>query len=149
MNRRQKIAWYQLCMVAAASVLSVVLMFYFMGKYEYGYANAWEFGAAHCVPLIALTIFGPLVFRKKKGPVDYDERDLIIDRQSAVAAFGAFFAFSVVIFVAMWATMGLERLIPLHRLGNIIFGGFVTAIIAGAVTALVQYGRGAKEEHNE
>jgi len=92
-----------------------------------------------------LTVFGPLVFRKKKGQVDYDERDLIIDRQSAVASFGAYFAFSVVVFVAMWATMGMDTLIPIHWLGGILLGGWVTMITAGAVTTLVSYGRGVKD----
>jgi len=145
MNRRQKIAWFQLSLVAAAAVLSVILMFHFMTKYEYGYLYACELGAAHSVPLLLLTIFGPLVFRKKKGRVDFDERDLIIDRQSAVASFGAFFAFFVVVFVAMWLTMGMDTLIPIHWLGGILIGGWTTAIVANAVMVLICYGRKGKD----
>jgi len=129
------------------AVLSVIFTFHFRAKYEYGYLYALELGAAHAYPLIILVVLGPLIFfPKKKGKVDYDERDLIIDRQSAVASFATYFVFSVVVFVAMWLTLGMERLIPIHRLGNIIFGGFVIAVIAGAVTTLVSYGRGKGEK---
>ncbi len=145
MNRMQKIAWFQLSLLVVMAVLSIIFTYHFMTKYEYGYLYAWELGAAHSIPLLCLTVFGPLVFRKKKGRVDFDERDLIIERQSDVASFGACFVFFVVVFVAMWLAMGMDRLIPLHWLGGILLGGWVTAIIAGAATTLVYYGRGKGE----
>jgi len=146
MNRMQKIAWFQLSLLVVMAVLSIIFTFHFMAKYQYGYLYAWELGAAHAYPLIILVVLGPLIFfPKKKGRVDYDERDLIIDRQSAVASFAAYFGFTVVVFVAMWATMGMDTLIPIHWLGGIIFGGFVFAVIVGAVTTLVSYGRGVKD----
>jgi len=146
MNRMQKVAWFQLSLLVVMAVLSIIFMFHFRTKYEYGYLYAWELGAAHAYPMIILIVLGPLIFfRKKKGRVDYDERDLIIDRQSAVASFAAYFGFTLVVFLAMWLTLGIEKLIPVHRLGNIIFGGFVFAVIAGAVTTLVCYGRGVKD----
>jgi len=142
----QKVAWFQLSLLVVMAVLSVIFMFHFRTKYEYGYLYAWELGAAHAYPMIILIVLGPLIFfRKKKGRVDYDERDLIIDRQSAIASLGAYYAFSVVVFVAMWATMGMDTPIPMHWLGGILLGGFVFAVIAGAVTTLICYGRGVKD----
>ena len=142
MNRAQKIAWFNLAVIAGCIALSAGMTIRF--AFQHGFPSA--FGGMGFLGFACLIALGPLLFRKKKGQVDFDERDLIIERQSDVASFGACFAFFIVVFVAMWLTMGMDRLIPLHWLGGILLGGWVTAIIAGAVTTLVFYGRGKGEK---
>jgi uncharacterized membrane protein len=145
MNRRQKVAWYQLSLVAAAAVLGVVLMAHFVRIYEYSFVDAWWYGMGYAVLVLILTVFGPLFFRKKKGQVDYDERDLIIDRRAAWIAFGATYAYFILACMITWVVAGVESLIPAYWLTRIVIGGWVTAIVTNAAMVLVFYSRGVKD----
>lgn len=81
MNRQQKIAWFQLVVITITVVVSIANSWLYMQKYEYTFFKAWWFGTGWPVVLcIFLVVFAPILFRKKKGRLDFDERDLIIDR---------------------------------------------------------------------
>lgn len=93
MNRAQKMAWYQLCVVGVAAVVSVILMVHYVRKYQYGYLEAWWIAASYSTLCVLLTVLAPFIFRKKKGQIDLDERDLIIDRRAALVAGWAAYSF--------------------------------------------------------
>jgi hypothetical protein len=152
MNRRQKIAWFQLALVGTAAVASIALMVSFVAKYEYSYPEAWWFGTSYSTPLLVLTVLAPLIIRKKKGQVDFDERDLMIDRQAAWIAFGASYAYFVGVCMTTLIAVGGDSPIPAHWLFRIVLGGWVTSIVGHAVTTLVQYGwtgKGGKASDSE
>ena len=144
MNRAQKIAWCQLILVGIAAVASVILTGLWMRKYEHGFAQAWWFGSAHPTILIALTVFVPLFFRKKKGQINFDERDLIIDRQAARFAFTASYGFFIVVCFTTWTAVGFDSQIPAYWLARIALGGWIIAILAHALAIIVCYGWGGK-----
>ena len=72
MNRRQKIAWFQLAVVGIVAVVSVILMAFFSRKYEYEFVEAWWIGMCYPTPLLVLTVLAPVFIRKKKGQIDFD-----------------------------------------------------------------------------
>jgi len=146
MNRGQKIAWFQLGVVVIVTVASIILMALFVKKCEYEFLEAWWLGSGYACPVLTLTVLGPLViFRKRKGRIDCDERDLMIDRRAMVIAFGSTYAFFIAVCFTTWVAAGLDSLIPAYWLARIVLGGWITAIVAHALTTLVCYGRGGKD----
>jgi len=142
MNRGQKIAWFQLAVVGIVAVASVILMALFARKYEYDLAEAWWIGSAYPTPLLVLTVLAPVFIRKKKGQIDFDERDLMIDRQAMVIAFGTTYVFFIGVCSTTWVAAGFDKLIPAYWLMRIVLGGWVTSVMAHALTTIVCYGRG-------
>ena len=145
MNRSQKIAWYQLYMVAAAAVLSAILTVHYVRKYEYEYLEAWWVAMGYAVLLVVLAALGPFIFRKKKGQIDFDERDLIIDRKASWIAFSSTYAFFILACMITWIVTGMDSLIPAYWLPRLVLGAWITTIVIHAVTILVCYGRGDKD----
>ncbi|MHC4739288.1 MAG: hypothetical protein ACYS9Y_10335 [Planctomycetota bacterium] len=146
MNRRQKIAWFQLTVVGIVAVVSVILMALFLRKYEYEFVEAWWIGSCYPTPLLVLTALAPVFIRKKKGQIDFDERDLIIDRYAAWIAFGTTYLFFILVCFMTWVAAGFDKLIPAYWLMRIVLGGWVTAVVVHALTTLFCYGRGSKGE---
>jgi hypothetical protein len=145
MNRAQKIAWFQLAVVGIAVVMSVILTLSFRRKYGYEFVEAWWLGAGYPTLLLIFAVLGPsLIFRKKKGKVDFDERDLMIDRRAMVVSFGATYIFFILACFVTWLAAGLDGPIPAYWLLRIVIGGGVTSIVAHSLTTLVCYGWGGK-----
>lgn len=146
MNRRQKIAWFQLGVVGAAAIMSVILMGLFVRKYEYGFIEAWWIGTGYSVPCIILAVLAPpVIFRKKKGQIDFDERDLMIDRRAMVIAFATTYAYFIALCMMTWVVTGLDKPIPAYWLARIVLGGWITSVVAHALTTIVCYGWGGKD----
>ena len=142
MNRGQKIAWFQLGVVGIVAVASIILTVLFLRKYEYGLSEAWWIGSCYPTPLLFLTVLAPVFIRKKKGQIDSDERDLMIDRQAMIITFGTTYVFFIGACIAAWVAAGFDKLIPAYWLMRIVLGAWVTSIVAHALTTIVCYGRG-------
>ena len=142
MNRGQKIAWFQLGVVGIVTVASIILMALFVRKYEYEFLEAWWLGSGYACPVLTLTVLGPLViFRKRKGRIHCDERDLMIDRRAMVIAFGTTYVFFIGACFTTWIAAGFDKSIPAYWLIRIVLGGWVTSVVAHALTTIVCYGR--------
>jgi hypothetical protein len=146
MNRAQKIAWFQLAVVGMAAVASTILMALFLGKYAYGFSEAWWIGSGYSVPVVALAIFAPVFIRKKKDQIDFDERDLMIDRKAMRITFATSYAFFVAVCMMTWVAAGFDKLIPAYWLVRVVLGGWVTSVVAHALTTIVCYGWEGKGE---
>ena len=143
MNRQQKVAWSQLAFVGAAGIFSVIAMVLFVRKYAYGLAEAWWIATGYAAPLLILAVIAPpVIFRKRKGRVDCDERDLMIDHYATRIAFGACFVFFVGVCMTTWIAAGVESMIPATWLTRIVYIGWTTTVVAHALTTVVCYGRG-------
>jgi hypothetical protein len=145
MNRAQKIAWFQLAVVGIAVVMSVILTLAFRRKYGYEFVEAWWLAVGYSTPLLIFAVLGPaFIFRKKKGKVDFDERDLMIDRRAMIVSFGATYMFFILVCFVTWLAAGLDSPIPAYWLLRIVTGGWLTSIVGHSLTTLVCYGRGGK-----
>ena len=147
MNRQQKIALFQLALVGIIVVASVILTVVFVRKYEYGFLEAWWFGIGYSTPpfFILAVLAPPIILRKKKRPIDFDERDLMIDRRAMRITFAITYAFFIVACMTTWVVVGFDSLIPAYWLTRIVLGGGVTSIVAHALTTLVCYHLGGKD----
>ena len=145
MNRQKKIAWSQLVLLAIAAAFSAVAMVYFIWKYDYAAAEAWWLAVGYTAPILILAVVAPpVVLRKskRKGQVDYDERDLVIDRTAARIAFGTAFVFFIGVCVTTWIAVGVDNMIPAVWLTRIVYIVWATTIAAHALATVVCYSRG-------
>jgi hypothetical protein len=146
MNRQQKIAWFQLVVIAIAAVASVVNSVPYMQRHGYTFSQAWWLGSGWPVVLcVFLVVLAPVFYRKKKGQINFDERDLIIDRRASRIALGASYFFFIAACATLWFAVGIDTAIPAYWLGRIILGGWLTAATAHALTTLVCYSYGGKD----
>lgn len=142
MNKTQKVAWFQLIVIALAVVASVGNSFFYMYKYEYSFSKAWWFGTGWptiiCVFLVVFaTTFSK--FYRQKGEIPFDERDLLIQRQASRFGYAAAFIFFVASFIITSKVVGMDTLIPAYWLARFFLGGWLTMAVAHAITILVCY----------
>ena len=143
MNRQEKIAWSQLVLLAIAAAFSAVATVCFIWKYDYTAAEAWWLAVGYTAPILILAVVAPpVIFRKRKGQVGSDERDLMIDRCATQIAFCAAFAFFVGVCMTTWIAVGVDNMIPAVWLMRIVYIGWATTIAAHALATVVCYSRG-------
>ncbi len=141
MNRAQKVAWLFVITISVAVLLAggAVGILYFKLGLPKALAGLGFLGIAGFGGL------GPLIFKKDKGKVAFDERDRLIKRRAALAGF-----------TAAYLVVGLSCMIPFFVLGPkanvsvtwlpmIFMGAGISHFFAHSVAILVQYGRGGKE----
>ncbi|MFH1615877.1 MAG: hypothetical protein ABIG61_12445 [Planctomycetota bacterium] len=146
MNKTQKVAWFQLIVIALAAVASVINSFLYMHKYGYSFSKAWWFGTVWPVIIcIFLVVFATTFsktfskFYRKKGEILFDERDLLIQRQASRFGYAAAFVFFVASFVITSKVVGMDTLIPVYWLARFFLGGWLAMAVAHAITILVCY----------
>ncbi len=147
MNRAQKAAWFTLIVLAFASVLSLVAfcVAYFVLGVPAGRA-AGGFGLMGIAGLLGLI---PVLFRKDKAKVQCDERDLMIQRNAAVAAYATFWVLFVAAAMIPWFVTGPNGTITVSYLPWMVLGGFFVVELVQAIATLEQYGWTNKETNHE
>jgi len=141
MNRWQKIAWFNVIVIVAVSTITAatIAVLYF----KYGFPKAY----AGLSLLGFMGFFGlsPLLFRQKKGSVDFDERDQLIHYRSVLAAYAIFFPVFTAACMIPWFILGSKTSVSLVILPIMlgIFGIFL--ILVQSIVTLIQYGRKGKD----
>ncbi len=140
MNRAQKMAWLFVITISVAVLLAggaVGILYVKVGMPKVlaglGFLGIAGFGG-----------LGPLIFKKDKGKVTYDERDGLIHSRAALAGFTA--AYLVVGLACMipFFVLGPKANVSVTWLPMIFMGAGITHFFAHSVAILVQYGRGEK-----
>ena len=141
MNRYQKLAWLFVITISAAVLLAggAVGILYFKLGMPKALAGLGFLGIA------GLGGLGPLIFRKDKGAVEFDERDRVINQRAALAGFGS--AYMVVGLVCMipFFVLGPKANIPFTWLPMIFGGAGITHFFAHSAAILIQYGLGGEK----
>ncbi len=142
MNRVQKIAWFFVITISIAVLLSTVAIGILYAKVGLPKAMA---GMAF-LGIAGIGGFGPLIFKKDKGPVTCDERDVIINSRAALAGFGA--AYMVVGLACMlpFFILGTNSRISVTWLPMIFMGAGLSSFFMHSIAILIQYGRGRNHE---
>ena len=149
MNRQQKVARLQLIIIAVAALASVINSMFYMRRHDYTLSQAWWLGSGWPVVLCFFgVVLTPLLFRGKKGRVDFDERDLMIDSRASRVALGASYFFFIAACAILWVSVGIDTPIPAYWLGRIILGGWLTAAIVHALTITISYAWAGKGEQS-
>ena len=142
MNRVQKMAWLFVITISVAVLLAggaVGILYFKLGMPKalagLGFLGIAGFGG-----------LGPLIFRKDKGKVEFDERDRVINQRAALAGFGS--AYMVVGLVCMipFFVLGPKANISVVWLPMIFMGAGLSSFFAHSVAILVQYGWGGEEK---
>ena len=144
MNRAQKMAWFNLTVIAISLVISGTVIAIMATKV--GMPRA--LGGLGFLGLCGLMGFEPVLFRKKRGQstIDFDERDLLIGKKAALGAFTVSYVYFVSICMIIWFVVGSGGVIRVVALPLIVVGGFIISQLVRSVAVLVQYGRGEKNE---
>jgi hypothetical protein len=144
MNRYQKLAWFNLIVIAATIIITTTAVV--IELYIRGYSTI---GPCFFV-IIALLRLKPFLFKKpqSEGGVVSDERDSFIVKRAVSFAYTTFW---IVFFVSSFAVhifMGMEpdSSVPTITLPLMAVGGALFMKILCSAAILVQYGREPKGE---
>ena len=91
----------------------------------------------------------PVLFRKDKSKVSFDERDLLISRKSVIFGFTASYLFFVFACMGCWWYARADGMINVRILPLIVVCGGVISELFRSASLLILYARGAKEGRNE
>jgi hypothetical protein len=143
MNRTQKIAWFSLIILTLALGLSLIAV----GVLYFGFGlpmrrAAGGFGFIGLMGLSALT---PLLFKKDKGKVELDERDLLIKNKAMLATSLVFWPVFVIAAMVPFFTYGPEGVVSVKYLCSMVFGGMFLVILVQSLVTLQAYGWRHKE----
>ena len=137
MNRAQKMAWLFVGSGLLGLVASLVLVAIFYPKV--GMPKAL---LGFCMMgLTGLGGFGPLIFKKDKGKIEYDERDQDIHKKAALAGFLSAYLFAGLACMVPFFILGPKANISVAHLPQIFIGAGITNFLMYSVAILVQYGQ--------
>jgi hypothetical protein len=134
MNRAQKIAWFNLIVVLAGSAAVVVL----------AVIEVVKLVLAAFIVMGGLVGMSPLLFWKRRGRVEFDERDQLIRVGTTLAATGATCGYFLAMCIMPLFTMGPKGCVPVGGLVGMAIGGVICLVTAKSLNTLFWYWRGGK-----
>ena len=141
MNRLQKMAWYQLIVIAAVLALTGIVVAVLTCKYGATKARC----GLGMLGFLGLMGFSPLLFRRKSDKIDWDERDLLILRRATAIAYSVFWVAWVFGSLITWGIIGAGNCVTVDILPlTVVIGGLTVASVQ-SVAILVQYGWGGRD----
>jgi len=144
MIRYQKLAWWNLIVIAATIIITTAAV-----AIEIRIRGYSTMGIYFLAPLVLLR-FNPFLFKKpqSEGGVVSDERDSFIIKRAVSFAYTTFWIVFIVSSFAVHLFMGMEpkSSIPTITLPLMAVGGALFMKILCSAAILVQYGREPKGE---
>ena len=144
MNRWQKIAWYNLIII----LVSLSLMAAAVGILALKYGMPKALGGLGALGTLWLLGLSPVLFRKKEGTVDYDERDKLIFYRSIQIAYAVFWPVFVAACMIPFFIIGPSGSISVYWLPLMLVTISITLTLVHSVAVLVQYGWGGGGNKN-
>ncbi len=140
MNKWQKIAWFNLIVIVACFIACFIMASMLHFKQV---ATPPTPLSLVIVPALVLVALSKILFHKKTGRVDFDERDMQIIRKAHIFGMWAFILSIVIQNVICVLTIGPQRPLnyPLVMLLMICSSGGIW-IMAESVATLIKYARG-------
>lgn len=105
MNKAQKCAWFNLIMAAIFLVVYATRILCIPNRFLDGLAFFFVFG------VIGLFV---LLFRKKQGVVEFDERDKLIHKRSLLAGYFVIWGFVITVCIVPYLIFGPKGSIPVY-----------------------------------
>ena len=143
MNRAQKTARFNLIVILIAlglSALAVGILYFIVGL-----PMRRAGGGLGLLGIWGLMGLSPLLFKKKSGEVDYDERDLLIQRKAVVGAYSIFWVLFVLAAMIPFFVLGPDGKVSVKYLAAMVFAGMTVVTLVQSIVTLEQYGWRTKE----
>lgn len=137
----QKMAWMTVICAGTGFLLSVIAVTVLYFKIGFPRAQA---GFAF-MGLAGLAGLAPMIFKKDKGAIAFDERDRKIQLRSTTAGFAASYGVFGCLAMGIWIFNGPDKLIDVNILPQIWMAAFITAFFVQALTTLTLYGKDNKQ----
>ena len=143
MNRMQRTAKFNLVVILIALVLSVLAVgvFYFV----IGLPIRRAIGGLGLMGICGLGGLSPILFKKKPGEVDFDERDLLIQRRALVGAYSIFWALFVLAAMIPFFVLGPGGKVSVWYLAAMVFAGAAVVTLVQSIVTLEMYGWSKKD----
>ncbi len=140
MNRWQKIAWYNLIVIAISLTLSgtaigVLALLVGMPK---------AIGGLGLLGFLGFLGLSPVLFRKKRGEVDFDERDRLINYRAILGAYSMLWLVLTAACMIPFFIIGPSGSISVCWLPLMLFTISITLTLVHSMGILIQYGRGGE-----
>ena len=144
MNRVQKIAWFNLIVVAITIVVTAVVVI----ALTLSDGMPWALYGLGFGGIIIFSLISPLIFRGKKRPgqVSFDERDEHIHRRALQASDSASCTLFLAVCIGVFLVVGLRGSVPAVVLPIMVGWAFICGKFAESIVILVQYGWRSKGE---
>jgi len=141
MNRYQKLAWFNLIVIATTIIVTSTVV-----AIELRIRGYSTIGPCF-VLIMALMKLNPFLFKKPKGPssVVCDERDSLIVNRAAAVAYKLFWIVLVMSSFSLFLLIGPRNSVPTITLPLMVIGGGLFMKIVCSVAILVQYGWGSND----
>jgi hypothetical protein len=97
------------------------------------------------IGIAGLAGLSPLLFKKDKEKVQYDERDLLIQKKALLGAYSIFWFLFVLAAMIPFFVLGPKGTISVKYLAMMVGGGMITVILVQSIVTLEQYGRGGEK----
>jgi hypothetical protein len=138
MNRIQKMAWWMAIWISAGVILAaiaVTVLFFVIGL-------PWSIAKAGLafLGIAGLGGLAPFIFKKDKGKVTCDERDLLINNRAAIFAFASAYFVTGMACMLPFFILGSAATISVEWLPNIWMAAGFTGFLVHSGAILVQYG---------
>jgi hypothetical protein len=143
MNRMQKMAWYKIIVIVATGIVTTCTV----ATLNYTCSASQARAGLGCLGLLGFLGLADRIFRKSTDKIDFDERDLLIQRKATVVAYSVFWVFWIASSMAIWAIKKPGGSITVEVLPLMVLAGGVVVTLMHSVAILVQYGW--KEKSNE
>lgn len=138
MNRWQKIAWFNLIVIAICVVLAAGMTTIY--AFQHGFPSA--LGGTGFLGFACLIALGPFLFRKRKDQVAFDERDVMIERRAVRCGTTVAYFYFVIVCIVTWLVVGFDSKVSAGVLPMLVVGGFLVVNIVQSIVTLVEYRRG-------
>ena len=142
MNRAQKIAWYNLIVIAASLTTTGAAI----GILAIPHGMPKALGGLGFLGICGLIGLSPVLFREKRGEVSFDERDQLIRKRATLVAYSVFWVVFTAACMIPWLLLETGAKILVVMLPLMLAVGFIIVQLVQSVATLVQYGWRPKGE---
>ena len=138
MNRTQRTARFNLIVMSIARGLSALAVG--VSYFVIGLPIRRAVGGFGLLGICGLLGLSPILFKKKTGEVDFDERDLLIQRKALVGAYSIFWVLFVLAAMIPFFVLGSDGKVSVQYLAAMVFAGAVTVTLVQSIATLEMSG---------
>ncbi len=142
MNRAQKIAWLNVVCCGVALVLSGLTIAVLYALFGFPVASA----GLGFLGIIGVAGLGQVIFKKDPGPVQFDERDHLINQKAVRVGFGLSYMVFIMNCMGLWGYYQFKgiNIISIQVLPMLVWPPFIAVLLGHAIAILVLYGKDNK-----